>query len=93
MVTRGPFVFNRWTMEEILVCVYPSAVSVCSPCIIEICVTNASGGPDWLSQRGCSARLFSPYLLYLPVSFIFPLYFVKTLPRFPNGKWKKMHIP
>lgn len=84
MVTLGPFVFNRWTMKEIRI-VSLRCFCLFAVCIIEICVTNASGKADWLSRRGCSARLFSPYFLYLPVFFTFSLYFVKAL---PFQKWK-----
>jgi len=89
MVTLGPFVFNHWTMEEIRM--YPFAISVCSLCIIEICVSNASDKPDWLSRRVvrrvCSLPTLPPCLFHFP-----SVYFVKTLPCFQNKKWKKARM-
>lgn len=79
----GRFVFNRWENrgEEIRVCIFlPLFLSVRRVLLksaLYECVRQT-----WLVKlEGCSSCSFSPYLLYLPVSLTFPLYFVKTFPR------------
>lgn len=78
----GPFVFNRWAVEE----KYEYVFFLRCSCLFVVYYwnrryTNASGKPDWLSWRGCSACSFSPSL---PVSF--PLYFIKILPRWSGRR-------